>query len=69
VKIIELEKAYADLQQEKGNLTAGYRMLAAKHNAFTEKTEQEKIKLAEAHGVELAKFHEDLDLETCSYTK
>jgi hypothetical protein len=50
-------------------MTAGYRMLAAKHNAFIEKTEQEKIKLAEAHGVELAKFHEDLDLETCSYMK
>jgi hypothetical protein len=48
-------------------VTADYRRLAAKRNAFTEKSEQEKIKLAEAHGVELAKLGKDLDLGTHSY--
>jgi hypothetical protein len=40
-----------------------------KHNVVTEKTEQENIKLAKAHGAELAKLREDLDLETRSYTE
>jgi hypothetical protein len=48
-------------------VTADYRRLAAKRNAFAEKSEQEKIKLAEAHGAELAKLGKDLDLETHSY--
>jgi hypothetical protein len=49
-KITELEMAYADLKCQKDNVTTGYRRLAAKHDAFTEKAEQEKTKLAEAHG-------------------
>jgi hypothetical protein len=61
--------AYADLKCEKDNVTIGYRRLAAKHDAFMEKVEQERSKLAEAHAVELAKLHGDLNLETCSYMK
>jgi hypothetical protein len=44
-------------------------MLVVKHNAFTEKTEQEKMKLVGAHAVELAKLHEGLDLETRNCTE
>jgi hypothetical protein len=36
------------------NATTGYRRLAAKYDAFTKKAEQEKMKLVEAHAVELA---------------
>jgi predicted nuclease with TOPRIM domain len=68
-KIIELEMAYANLKREKENVTTGYRRLAAKHDAFVEKVEQEKAKLAEAHAAEVAKLCGDLDLETCSYMK
>jgi predicted RNase H-like nuclease (RuvC/YqgF family) len=68
-KITGLEMAYADLKRENDNVTTGYQRLVAKHHAFTEKAEQEKMKLAEAHTTELAKLHGDLDLETCSYTK
>jgi hypothetical protein len=56
------------MQHEKENETAGYRRLAVKHNAFTEKIEPEKMKLAEAHAAELAKLREDLDLETRNHT-
>jgi predicted transcriptional regulator len=69
VMIPELETAYANLRHEKENVIASYRRLAGKHNAFTEKTGQEKTKLAGAHAVELAKIHDDLDLGTRSYTK
>jgi DNA-directed RNA polymerase delta subunit len=41
-KIAEVERAYADLQRKKENVTASYRRLVAKHNAFMEKAEQEK---------------------------
>jgi hypothetical protein len=68
-KITELETAYADLKREKGNVTIGYRRLVAKHDAFVEKVEQEKAKLAEAHAAEVAKFRGDLDLEMRSYTE
>jgi hypothetical protein len=61
--------AYADLKRENDNVTTGYQRLVAKHHAFTEKAEQEKMKLAEAHTMELAKLHGDLDLETLSYTE
>jgi hypothetical protein len=57
------------LPHEKENVIAGYRMLVVKHNAFTEKTEQEKMKLVGAHAVELAKLHEGLDLETRNCTE
>jgi hypothetical protein len=68
-KITELETAYANLKCEKENMTTGYRRLVAKHDSFVEKVEQEKAKLAEAHTVEVAKLHGDLDLETHSYTE
>jgi hypothetical protein len=68
-KITELETAYADLKREKENVTTSYRRLALKHVAFVEKVKQEKAKFAEAHAVEVAKLHGDLDLETCSYTE
>jgi hypothetical protein len=68
-KIAEHEMAYTNLKCEKENVTTGYRRLAAKHDAFVEKVEQEKAKLTEAHVVEVAKLHGDLDLETRSYTK
>jgi predicted nucleic acid-binding Zn-ribbon protein len=66
-KITELETAYADLKRENENVTASYRRLAAKHDAFVERVEQEKVKLAEAHAVEVAKLCGDLDLEMHSY--
>jgi hypothetical protein len=56
---------YANLKHEKDNVT-GYRRLAAKHDAFMEKVEQEKMKLAGAHASEVAKLRGDLDLETRS---
>jgi hypothetical protein len=59
--------AYVDLKREKENVTTGYRRLAAKHDAFVEKVEQEKVKLMEAHMMEVAKLHGDMDLETRSY--
>jgi hypothetical protein len=68
-RIIELETAYADLKREKDNVTTSYRRLVAKHDAFMEKAEQERTKLAEAHAAELAKLCEDLDLETRSYAE
>jgi hypothetical protein len=68
-KIIEHETAYADLKREKENATAGYQRLAAKHDTFVEKVEQEKAKLVKAHAVEVAKLHGDLDLEMHSYTE
>jgi hypothetical protein len=57
-KTTELEMAYADLKCEKENVTAGYLRLAAKHDAFVE-----------AHAVEVAILHGDIDLETRSYTE
>jgi predicted nucleic acid-binding Zn-ribbon protein len=57
------------LKHEKDNVTTGYRRLQAKHDAFTEKAEQEQTKLAKAHAAELAKLRGDLDLETHSYTE
>jgi hypothetical protein len=47
----------------------GYRRLAEKHKVLVEKAEQEKIKLAEAHAAKLTKLHNDLNLETRSYTE
>jgi peptidoglycan hydrolase CwlO-like protein len=38
-KITELKTAYANLKRDKDNVTAGYRSLAAKHDAFAEKVE------------------------------
>jgi hypothetical protein len=38
-KITDLEMAYVDLKHEKENAIAGYRRLAAKHDAFAEKIE------------------------------
>jgi hypothetical protein len=67
-KIAKLETTYADLKREKDNVTTGYQRLAAKHDAFMEKAEQEKAKLAEVHVVELTKLPGDLDLETHNYT-
>jgi hypothetical protein len=60
-KIAELETTYADLKHEKENVTMGYRRLAAKHDAFVEKVEQEKAKHVEAHAAEVAKLSGDLD--------
>jgi hypothetical protein len=40
-----------------------------KHNAFTEKVEQDKMKLAEAHVAELIKLCDDFDLEARCYTE
>jgi trehalose/maltose hydrolase-like predicted phosphorylase len=48
-------------------VTTGYRRLAAIHDAFMKKVEQERTELAEAHAAEVAKLHEDLDLEIHSY--
>jgi hypothetical protein len=67
--IIELETAYKDLKRDKDNVTTGYRRLVAKHDAFVERAEQEKMKLVEAHATELAKLRGDLDLETRNYTE
>jgi hypothetical protein len=66
-KIAKLKMAYADLKREKDNVIIGYRRLVAKHDAFMEKAEQEKAKLAEAHVEDVDKLCGYLDLETCSY--
>jgi hypothetical protein len=68
-KITKLEMVYADLKREKDNVTTGYRRLATKHDAFTERAEQERVKLPEADAAELAKLHGNLDLETHSCTE
>jgi hypothetical protein len=68
-KIAEPKTAYTDLKHEKENVTTSYRRLAAKHDAFVEKVEQEKAKLTGAHTTNVAKLHGDLDLETRSYTE
>jgi uncharacterized protein YhaN len=49
-------------------VTAGFRRLSAKHKALVKKTDQERAQLGETQ-VELGKLCDDLDLETCSYTK
>jgi hypothetical protein len=49
----------------KQKVTDGYKRLAAKHQAFVEKTEQEKTELVEAR-VELGKLSDNLDPETRS---
>jgi hypothetical protein len=41
-QIAELKTIYTDLKLEKDNVTTGYRRLAAKHDAFIEKAEQER---------------------------
>jgi hypothetical protein len=56
------------LQREKKNVIVRYWKLVVKHKTFAEKMEQEKMQLVEAQA-ELAKLHDDLDLETCSYMK
>jgi phage shock protein A len=66
-KIAQLEKACADLKQEKESVTAGYWRLSEKHKTFTEKIEQEKTNLAEAHTAEVAKIQEELNEETRNY--
>jgi hypothetical protein len=43
--------------------------LAEKHKSLTERAEQEKAKLVEAHGAEVTQLREDLDLEAWSYTE
>jgi chromosome segregation ATPase len=68
-KITKLETAYADLKREKDNVTAGHRRLAAQHDAFAEKVEQERATFVEAHAAEVAKLRGDLDLETHNYTE
>jgi hypothetical protein len=50
-------------------VTAGHRRLAAKHDAFAEKVEQERATFVEAHAAEVAKLRGDLDLETHNYTE
>jgi hypothetical protein len=66
-KIAKLETTCADLKCEKECIAAGYRRLSEKHTAFIEKTEQEKMELAEIHATELARLRGDLDLEMRSY--
>jgi uncharacterized coiled-coil protein SlyX len=66
-KITELEATCADLKREKEKVTDGYRRLSEKHKALAERAEQDKTRHAEAHAVELAKLHGDLDLEKHSY--
>jgi peptidoglycan hydrolase CwlO-like protein len=68
-KIGELEAAHVDLKRERDNMHTGYQRLLEKHKALNEKVEHQKVKLVEAHTVELAKLHGDLDLETCSCTE
>jgi hypothetical protein len=58
----------AGLRREKEDVTTGYRRLLAKHKALAEKTDQERAQLAETQ-VELGKLHDDLNLETHSYTE
>jgi hypothetical protein len=66
-KITEPEAACVDLKREKDKVTDGYRRLSEKHKALAKRAEQDKMKLAEAHAVELAELQGDLDLETRNY--
>jgi DNA repair exonuclease SbcCD ATPase subunit len=66
-KIAQLEKACADLKREKDSVTTGYQRLSEKHKMFTERAEQEKTNLAEAHATEVAKIQEELNEETQNY--
>jgi hypothetical protein len=68
-RIAEFEAMCADWTREKIKLTDGYQRLSDKHKALAEKTEQDRVNLAEAHSAELAKVHDDLDLEMRSYTE
>jgi hypothetical protein len=67
-KITQLEKACADPKREKESVAAGYLRLSEKHKTFTEKVEQGKANLAEAHAAEVAKIQEELSEETRNYT-
>jgi hypothetical protein len=53
-RITKLGMTYANLKREKDNVTIGYRRLVAKHDAFVEKAELQRMKVVEAHAVELA---------------
>jgi uncharacterized coiled-coil protein SlyX len=68
-RITELEATCADFRREKDKVTDGYQRLAVKHKSLTERAKHEKAKLVEAHATEITKLHEDLDLETHSYTE
>jgi hypothetical protein len=46
----------------------GYQRLSAKHKTLAEAMEQDKVELVSAQ-TELEKLHDDLDLETRSYTE
>jgi ABC-type Fe3+-hydroxamate transport system substrate-binding protein len=63
-KIAELKAACAELKRKKENVTVGYQRLSEKHKTLAEKVDWEKIVLAEAHAVELAKVREELYQET-----
>jgi uncharacterized coiled-coil protein SlyX len=67
-KIMELEKAYANLKLEKENATAGYRRLLEKHKELGDKATQEKAEIVEAHAAELAEVKDELVKETRGYT-
>jgi uncharacterized coiled-coil protein SlyX len=66
-KITELEATCTNLKREKDKVIDVYQRLSEKHKALAKKAEQNKMKLAEAHAVELAKLRGDLDLETHNY--
>jgi predicted nuclease with TOPRIM domain len=68
-RIAELEVTCADFKREKDRVTDGFQRLAKKHKSLVEKAEHDKTKLVEAHAVEIAKLHVDLDLEIHSYTE
>jgi predicted nuclease with TOPRIM domain len=68
-RITELEVTCANFKREKDRVTDGFQRLAKKHKLLVEKAEQDKTKLVEAHVVEIAKLHVDLDLEIHSYTE
>jgi hypothetical protein len=65
--IAELEATRIDLKREKDKVTDGYRRLSEKHKAHAERAEQDKMKHAKAHAIELTELRGDLDLGTCSY--
>jgi Fic family protein len=67
-KIVELEEVCTNLKLEKENVTADYRRLSEKHKRLSEKVEQEKVEIAEAHTAELAKVKDELAKETQDYT-
>jgi uncharacterized coiled-coil protein SlyX len=63
-RIADLEEAYASLELEKENVTAGYRRLAGKYKKTCRKTECEKPDAAKAHMAQLAEVDKKLAKET-----